>query len=146
MRWLRCSQEHQGNNPLSVALGVVSARSVREPKPDYGYPVRHGTFGHVGCRQTLWPSLGAEMPTRQLRRHHIERLRKRWTKLIKMLWNISTTPDVTEKQIVERQAHLRVHTRKPCSCWMCGHFRKVNGPTHAEQLADLRFREQLNDL
>lgn len=28
-------------------------------------------------------------------------------------------------------------TRKPCSCWACGHYREHNGPTMQERRAEL---------
>lgn len=30
-----------------------------------------------------------------------------------------------------------VHTRKPCSCWMCGHRRELLGPTLQEKRVTL---------
>lgn len=66
--------------------------------------------------------------SRALRRHHRDRLmRKRryyhWSGIARL---DSGEPD-------QRWVSLHTRTPKPCSCWMCGHVRRLEGPTIAER-------------
>ena len=78
------------------------------------------------------------MKNRAARRHHRERLRKRWHAIISR-WYISP-------ENIERVVERRISTRKPCSCAGCANWRAMMGPTRPERLADLSLREQLSDL
>jgi len=41
---------------------------------------------------------------------------------------------------------LMIKTRKLCSCQMCGHMRRMEGPTRQELIADEDMCQQLDDL
>jgi hypothetical protein len=87
------------------------------------------------------------MKLRALRRHHRERLRRRWTPLIKWMFYLRNPPSPLDKEILDRQVHIHVRTRKPCSCWVCSGWRRwMAGPTRQELLDQLGCREQLDQL
>jgi hypothetical protein len=77
--------------------------------------------------QVLAPAQGEAMRTRAERRHHEERIKAK----VATFFEVRCLPEVTPK-IVGRRAH----TRKPCSCHMCGsprhHFAE---PTMQEKRA-----------
>jgi len=52
-----------------------------------------------------------------------------------------------DKETYESQLHLMTHTRKRCSCAMCGNARKwFNEKTMQERKADVSFQSQLEDI
>lgn len=71
------------------------------------------------------------MRTKAYRRHHTERLKRVRSRYY-------------DGSVSEKQLQLLIHTRKPCSCYMCGnprrHFSEV---TRQEELSDLELQEYL---
>jgi hypothetical protein len=84
---------------------------------------------------------------RAVRRHHRARLLKRWTPIIKSMHSITGPPTEVDQEIIQRHTHLRLKTRKPCSCWLCSSWRRtIAGPTRQERLDQLDCQEQFNQL
>lgn len=66
---------------------------------------------------------------RALRRHHMERLkRKRKKQLYYTRLFIDCYSDITERDV-----GMFVNTPCMCSCWICGNQRKRRGPTLQER-------------
>lgn len=71
------------------------------------------------------------MKSRSLRRHHAERIKQRIRK--QRIHCYSWLSNLDDPRQVGRLAH----TRKPCSCWMCGNPRRYfNEPTWREKRFD----------
>ena len=59
--------------------------------------------------------------SRAIRRHHAARIKR--ARRFYLAFDNLTDP---------RSYGLRLHTAKPCSCWMCGNQRQYQGRTRAE--------------
>ena len=69
------------------------------------------------------------MRTKAYRRHHIKRLKR-------------VRSHYYDGDISEKQLQLLIHTRKPCSCYMCGNPRRHFGEiTRQEELSNLELQE-----
>lgn len=64
---------------------------------------------------------------RALRRHQCERIKAKRK-------SYHTGPHQgLDARTNARRLGIVAHTAKPCSCWMCGHARRHNGPTIQER-------------
>lgn len=83
---------------------------------------------------------------RAMRRHHRARLLKRWIPIVTWMHSITGPPTPVQQVVIDRHAHLRLKTRKPCSCALCSGWRRGQaGLTRQERLDQLGCREQLLD-
>jgi hypothetical protein len=66
------------------------------------------------------------------RRHHEDRIKDRVRSMIRDSW--------VEGNLCENSRFVgrMSATRKPCSCYLCGNFRRFRGPTKSEKLGDVR--------
>lgn len=73
---------------------------------------------------------------RAFRRHQARLAKRRAQHFLHVWWGLPAP----------EPAHVGIFASthcKPCSCWMCGNQRAVEGPTRAELRAELTFKEEL---
>jgi len=63
---------------------------------------------------------------RAMRRHHVERLKAKWKRIARMEQAVQQDANI-DTALKDRMLGMFVHTRRLCSCWMCGNPRKHTG-------------------
>jgi hypothetical protein len=87
------------------------------------------------------------MRSKDFRRHQIQRIKKYiLDKILKArTFHQFFTLSLSEQEYLEKELRRMVHTRKRCSCDICGNKRKFHGKTHKEIKHDLQFEDELCD-
>jgi len=97
------------------------------------------------------------MKSRSLRRHHAERIKEKFRRVARKIWNLGWNhtkkneppkSPVPPKQEDPRVVGIAASTHcVGCSCYMCGNPRKYFGEiTIQEKIADINEKEQLEDV
>lgn len=70
---------------------------------------------------------------RSIRRHHAQRMKAKW--------NSSRQKSALEADLMQSpaKAGMFVHTRKLCSCWMCGNPRRHEGLRSIQERRALQY-------
>jgi len=68
------------------------------------------------------------------RRHQRQKHINHWKNRIKNSWG-GNYPN----ELVELWARMYARTRKPCSCYICGNRRKLEGKTRKERREEARY-------
>lgn len=72
---------------------------------------------------------------RAFRRHQARLAKRRAYNFLRWWWQ--SEPPPTNLVNLFATTHC-----KPCSCWSCGNWRRMEGPTRQERLAELALKEQ----
>ena len=73
------------------------------------------------------------MRGRAIRRHHMERMKQKITKMVRDIWQDRRLIEDESWMTWERRKGIMAKTRQPCSCSMCGHRRRWEGKTFQEK-------------
>ena len=76
---------------------------------------------------------------RSFRRHRERLAKRRAYDFLKTRWGIENPTPAHVGRFASTHC-------KPCSCWMCGNGRRLEGPTWQELLAEVSEKEQRSEL